>query len=100
MFLIQYLMTAIFFVSAGSPITYCFTIILVILTLYVLGKTSGKIGEAYDFGGMKGCLAYNLSNVVVLGAITAAMYLLFNALGSAMVQSLFQLNPEMLPPLQ
>ena len=100
MFLIQYLMTAIFFVSAGSPITYCFTIILVILTLYVLGKTSGKIGEAYDFGGMKGCLAYNLSNVVVLGAITAVMYLLFNALGSAMVQSLFQLNPEMLPPLQ
>ncbi|MBK8035424.1 MAG: HEAT repeat domain-containing protein [Chloroflexi bacterium] len=100
MFLIQYLMTAIFFVSAGSPITYCFTIILVILTLYVLGKTSGKIGEAYDFGGMKGCLAYNLSNVIVIGAITAVMYLLFNALGSAMVQSLFQLNPEMLPPLQ
>ncbi|MBN8636534.1 MAG: HEAT repeat domain-containing protein [Anaerolineae bacterium] len=100
MFLIQYLMTAIFFVSAGSPITYCFTIILVILTLYVLGKTSGKIGEAYDFGGMKGCLAYNLSNVVVIGAITTVMYLLFNALGSAMVQSLFQLNPEMLPPLQ
>lgn len=100
MFLIQYLMTAVFFVSAGSPITYCFTIILVILTLYVLGKTSGKIGEAYDFGGMKGCLAYNLSNVIVIGTITAVMYLLFNALGAEMVQSLFQLNPEMLPPLQ
>jgi hypothetical protein len=45
--------------------------------MYVSGKTSGKIGEAYDFGTTKGCLAYFISILiisvifVVLGLITA-----------------------------
>ena len=100
LFLVQYIMTAIFFVSGGSPITACFSIVLIILSLYLLFNTSGKIGQAYDFGGLNGCLAYNISNVIVIGSISLVMYLLFNALGTAMLESLFQLNPELIPPLQ
>ncbi len=65
LFFIGYITIAVAFVSYFSPIVLCLVIALVILSLYVSGQTSSKIGVAYDFGAAKGCMALIGSFLVV-----------------------------------
>lgn len=97
-FLVSYLSTAAFFVTAGSPIIACFGIVLAVLLLYVLGATSSKIGAAYDFGTLRGCLSLNVSNFLIIAVIGGVMFVLFQVVGQAALESFFQLNPQLLPP--
>ncbi len=91
-FLITYLTTAVYFVSGGSPIVLCFVLLLVGLSLYVSGKTSSKIGEAYDFGGARGCLSYTLA-VLLISAVTVALILLLAQIaGTAALETFFRLQ--------
>jgi hypothetical protein len=86
LFFVLYITTAVAFVSVFSPVILCFVIILVGLSLYVSGKTSGKVGEAYAFGAGKGCLTVVIS-IVVIGLINAGIgYLMVQALGLAFNQ--------------
>ncbi len=66
LFFLLYITIAAYFVSLGSPIILCLVLVLVIMALYVSGKTSGKIGEAYDFGGAMGCASLVLSSLVII----------------------------------
>ena len=66
LFFILYITIAAYFISLGSPIILCLVIVLVILSLYISSKTSGKIGEAYDFGGAMGCASLVLSSFVII----------------------------------
>lgn len=69
-FFISYIAIAVAFVSEFSPVVFCIVLPLILLSLYVSGKTSSKIGEAYDFGTLKGCLAYFVSIVIlVIGTV-------------------------------
>jgi len=68
------------FISVFSPVALCPMIILVVLALYVSGQTSSKVGQAYDFGGAKGCLTVIASSLIIF-VINAVIYY-------AMVQSL------------
>jgi len=99
LFLVSYIGTAVFFVSAGSPIAACFVIIVVVLSLYVLFNTSSKVGQAYDFGGLRGCLAVNLSHALILGVITVVTVLLLQAVGTAALQTFFQIDQALAPVL-
>jgi hypothetical protein len=86
-FLVSYITIAVAFVSEFSPVVLCFVIPLILLTLYVSGKTSSKIGEAYDFGTLKGCLAYFVSILILLVA-SVVMLLIIGQAFSTMIQSL------------
>lgn len=86
LFFILYITIAFAFISAFSPVILCLVLVLVGLSLYVSFKTSGKIGEAYDFGAGKGCLALVIS-FLVIGLINAVIgFLLGQALGAAFGQ--------------
>jgi hypothetical protein len=63
---------------------------LILLTLYVSGKTSSKIGEAYDFGALKGCLAYFVSILVLVVASVVILLII----GQAFVTMLQSLIPQ------
>lgn len=91
-FLISYLTTAVYFVSGGSPIVLCFVLILTGLSLYVSGKTSSKIGEAYDFGAARGCLSYSLA-VLLISVVTVVLVLLLAQIaGTAALEQFFRLQ--------
>lgn len=86
LFVVSYVTIAFAFFSQFSPVVLCFTLVLAGLTLYMLFKTSGKIGEAYDFGAGKGCLSL-LAGVLLIGLINAGIaYLMGQALFSAFSQ--------------
>ncbi len=86
LFFILYLTIAAAFVSLFSPVLLCFVIILAGLSLYVSGKTSSKVGEAYDFGAAKGCVTVIVS-VLVIGLINGLIgYLMVQTLGLAFNQ--------------
>jgi hypothetical protein len=87
-FFISYITIAVAFVSYFSPIIFCFVIVLVILLLYILFNTSGKIGTAYDFGAAKGCMALIGSYVVVLILNAVLGYVLAQIFGVALNQLL------------
>ncbi len=80
LFFVLYITIAAYFISLGSPIILCLVLVLVILALYISSKTSGKIGEAYDFGGAMGCTSLVLSSLVIilinagLGFILASLF--------------------------
>jgi hypothetical protein len=73
-FFVSYIAIAVTFISAFSPITLCVVLPLVLLTLYVSGKTSSKIAAAYDFGAGKGCLAYFIS-ILIISILSLALSL-------------------------
>ncbi len=52
--------------TGPTPLLFCPNIILVFLTMYVFGKTSSKVGEAYGFGGAMGCVAVMLATFVLI----------------------------------
>jgi hypothetical protein len=80
-FFILYAAIVIGFISVFSPIAICGVLILVILTLYVTIKTASKVGEAYDFGAAKGCMALLIS-ALVIGLINAIIsFVMAQALG-------------------
>ena len=64
-------------------------LVLVGLSLYVSVKTAGKIGEAYDFGAGKGCLAYLIS-LLVIGLINGGIYFV---LGQSLITALSAVTP-------
>ncbi len=74
------------FWSAFSPISLCFFIAVVILGLYVTVQTSNKVGEAYDFGGGKGCLSVTLTTLVILLIYGAIGYAMWQALAATIAQ--------------
>jgi hypothetical protein len=71
-FVVLYITIAFAFFSQFSPVVLCLVLVLVGLSLYTSFKTSGKIGEAYDFGAGKGCLTL-LIGLVVIGLINAGI---------------------------
>lgn len=86
LFFILYLTIAIAFGSLFSPVVLCLVIVLVVLSLYVSGKTSSKVGEAYDFGAAKGCLTL-IASALIIGLINAGIsYLMVQTLGLAFTQ--------------
>jgi len=85
------------FFTVGSLVVFCPVIILVLLTLFVLFRTGGKIGEAYGFGGVIGSLTLFLSSILlslILGVIGAFV---LQATGLAL-ESLIDLGSLTLPP--
>lgn len=90
-FFLSYIAVAVTFISAFSPVTLCLVLPLVLLSLYVSGKTSGKIGEAYDFGTTKGCLAYFIS-ILIITVIFAVISLI---VGRAFVVAVQNLLPSL-----
>jgi hypothetical protein len=84
LFFFSYVTIAFMFFSHFSPVIFCFIIVLVILVLYVSGKTSGKIGEAYDFGGAMGCVTLVLSGLVIFAINAVLGYVLGQAFGLAL----------------
>lgn len=64
-FFVSFIAVAFAFISEFSPMALCVVLPLVLLTLYVAGKTSGKIGEAYDFSAGMGCFAYVVSSIII-----------------------------------
>ena len=89
-FFVSYIAIAVAFISEFSPIALCIALPLVLLSLYVSGKTSSKIGEAYDFGAGKGCLAYFIS-IIVLGVGTTVLFFIA---GQALLRMLQGLIPS------
>lgn len=86
LFFVLYITIAFAFFSQFSPVILCFTVVLAGLTLYMLFKTSGKIGEAYNFGAGKGCLSL-VFGVLIIGLINAGIgYLLGQAFFTAFSQ--------------
>ena len=71
-FVVLYVTIAFAFFSQFSPVVLCLVLVLVGLSLYTSFKTSGKIGEAYDFGAGKGCLTL-LIGLLVIGLINAGI---------------------------
>lgn len=80
-FFLSYITVAVGFISGFSPIVLCLALPLVLLSLYVSGKTSGKIGEAYDFGTAKGCLAYFIGILVIAVILAAVSIVAWQVLG-------------------
>ncbi len=76
LFFLLYITIAAFFISLGSPIILCLVFVLVILALYISGKTSGKVGDAYDFGGAMGCISLVLSSLVIILLNVAISFML------------------------
>ena len=74
---------AVTFVSGGSPIIACFGIGLALMSLMLVFKTAGKIGEAYDFGPAMGFVALILSSLLVALINVLVGYLISQALGVA-----------------
>jgi hypothetical protein len=71
------------FWSQFSPISLCGALILIILSLYVSVKTASTVGEAYDFGAAKGCMALLIS-LLVIGVInTVLSFVMAQTLGIA-----------------
>ncbi len=85
-FFVFYITIAVTFFSQFSPVALCFVLALVLMTLYVSGKTSGKVGEAYDFGVAKGCLSLTISLLVILLINAGISYLMVQTLGLAFSQ--------------
>ena len=69
-------------IATFSPVALCPMIILLVLTLYVAGKTSSKVGEAYDFGGAKGCVTVILSSIVIILINLLVFYVMFQAVSA------------------
>ena len=84
LFFVLYITIAAYFISLGSPIILCLVLVLVILALYISGKTSGKVGEAYDFGGAMGCVSLVLSSLVILLLNAAIGFILAQVFGFAL----------------
>jgi asparagine N-glycosylation enzyme membrane subunit Stt3 len=82
----SYIAVAVAFVSEFSPVLFCIVVPLILLTLYVSGKTSSKIGEAYDFGTLKGCLAHFIIILVIAVAAGVILLIVGQAFGT-MLQS-------------
>lgn len=89
LFFLSYITIAFAFFSQFSPVVLCFTVVLVILSLYVSSQTSGKIGEAYDFGAGKGCLTLVISSLVILVINAGIGFVVGQALFSAFSQIQF-----------
>jgi hypothetical protein len=86
-FVASSIFTGLFFVLFPSPILICFVLPIVLLTFYIMFKTLGKIGEAYDIGLPMGCVAYLIASIVLaaLGAVLSAV--LRSALASSVLQT-------------
>ncbi|MBL8130541.1 MAG: HEAT repeat domain-containing protein [Anaerolineae bacterium] len=95
LFLVLALTLVVTFFSQFSIITLCPALVLIGLSLYILGKTSGKVGEAYGFGGGMGCLAVTGSTLVLMILNGVAGYLVLQAMG-VVLQDLLSL-PGLLP---
>jgi hypothetical protein len=75
---------AVTFVSGGSPIIACFGIGVALMSLMLVFKTAGKIGEAYDFGPAMGFVALILSSLIVALINVLVGYLITQAFGVAL----------------
>ena len=73
-------------IATFSPVALCPVIILLILTLYVAGQTSSKVGEAYDFGGAKGCVTVILSSIVIILINLLVFYVMFQAVSASVAK--------------
>ncbi len=75
-FFVLYISIAITFITLGSPLIYCFGIIIFIMSLIIFFGLAGKIGQAYGFGSAFGLVALLLS-IIVLVAINLGLWLAF-----------------------
>lgn len=99
-FLLSYISTVLFFITAGSPITLCGVLVFIGQSGRTLGGTAGKIGKAYDFGMLRGCLSLNVANFMVTAVVAVVVFALWTLVGAVAFQTFFQLNPTAIPPAQ
>lgn len=90
-FFVSYIAITVAIISEFSPVVFCIILPLILLSLYVSGKTSSKIGEAYDFGAVKGCLAYFIS-ILVLGIGTGVLAFIA---GQTLLTTLQRMIPQL-----
>lgn len=90
-FFVSYIGIAVAFFSQFSPIALCVALPLVLLSLYVSLKTASKIGEAYDFGAAKGCMAYIISVILLLIGAGVVFFLT----GQVFLRSLQGIIPQL-----
>lgn len=72
-FLFTYILIAIAFVSAGSVVILCLSLPFFFFTLFIIFKTSGIIGQAYDIGTARGYVSFLLGSIassIVFGLIS------------------------------
>lgn len=87
-FILSYVLLAFTFISGGSPVVLCLFLPLMLLNFWVAFKTVAKIGEAYDFGFVRGCGALLISGIFIgiINGIVAV--LLSQVLASIITQAL------------
>lgn len=83
----------VLFVTAGSPLMLCVTLPIVFVSLYLLFKTLGVVGQVYDFGLVMGCLSV-LAAYVVLMLISFGISALF---ANTILQALAPMLTQGLP---
>jgi hypothetical protein len=74
-FILSYVLLAFTFISAGSPVVLCLFLPLMLLNSWVAFKTIDKIGEAYDFGFVRGCGALLIGSMLIgiINSVIAAL---------------------------
>ena len=73
--------------GAGTIGGICIGPIMILLSLFILFKTAGKIGAAYDFGAAKGCLSL-LAAAFLLTVIVFAIGLALQSVASSALENL------------
>ncbi|MBK8025418.1 MAG: HEAT repeat domain-containing protein [Chloroflexi bacterium] len=96
LFVVLALSMVVAFFSQFSIISLCPAIVLIGIAGYIMAKTSGKVGEAYGFGGGLGCVSV-LGSVLVLSVLNGVIgYIALQAMGFALQELL---NSAILPSL-
>ncbi|MBL8148134.1 MAG: HEAT repeat domain-containing protein [Anaerolineae bacterium] len=65
-YVLMFVAMIILFVTAGSPMVLCVTLPIVIISLVMVFKTLGVVGNVYDFGLVMGCLSVLAAYVVLM----------------------------------
>jgi hypothetical protein len=66
-YFLSYIGTALAIGQGFLPILFCFSLIILIYTLYVGGMVSRRVGETYNFGGMMGCVTVTIAVLILFG---------------------------------
>ncbi|MFQ3567041.1 MAG: HEAT repeat domain-containing protein [Aggregatilineales bacterium] len=83
-FVLSYVLLAFTFISGGSPIVLCLFLPLMLLNVWVAFKTIAKIGEAYDFGFVRGCGALLIGSIFI-GIINSVVVALLAQVAASLI---------------
>jgi hypothetical protein len=82
LYIMAYVTIAMIFISQASPVVLCFVLPIVGVSLYLQFQTLQRIGQAYDFSVVMGCLAFVISYVLLSLLSTGLVTLLGSTLGN------------------